>query len=96
MKNVLITGASRGIGKELVYEFTKNGYRVFLNYNKSEKEAKEIAGKTGAVLVKADISKGDEVGKTAEFIHNNYGGVDVIVNNAGTLQRVKGGGDWFY
>lgn len=86
MRNVLITGASRGIGKELVYEFSKNGDRVFLNYNKSDKEANETVEKTGAILVKADISKSDEVKNMAEFIHNNYGGIDVIVNNAGISQ----------
>ena len=86
MKNVLITGASRGIGKAVLEEFSKNGYRVFLNYNKSEKEAQKIAEKTGAVLIKADISKSDEVKNMAEFIHKNYGKIDVIVNNAGISQ----------
>ena len=42
MKNVLITGGSRGIGKACVYEFSNNGYRVFLNYNKSSDEAEKI------------------------------------------------------
>lgn len=86
MKNVLITGASRGIGKELVYEFIKNGYRVFLNYNKSKKEAVKISEEIGAVLVKADISNSGEVEKMAELIHNNYGKIDVLVNNAGISQ----------
>ena len=86
MRNVLITGASRGIGKEMVYEFSKNGDRVFLNYNKSGDKAEKIAEETGAVSIKADISKADEVKKMAEFIHNNYGGIDVIVNNAGISQ----------
>ena len=54
MKNVLITGGSRGIGKALVYEFSKKGYRVFLNYNSSQKEAEQISADTGAVIVKAD------------------------------------------
>ncbi len=86
MRNVLITGASRGIGKEMVYEFSKNGDRVFLNYNKSGDEAEKIAEETGAVSIKADISKSDEVKKMAEFIHNNYGKIDVIINNAGISQ----------
>lgn len=86
MKNVLITGASRGIGKAIAEEFSKYGYRVFLNYNKSEDDARKISEKTGAVLVKADISKGDEVNKMAEFIHQNYGRIDVLVNNAGISQ----------
>lgn len=86
MKNVLITGGSRGIGEKCVYEFAKNGYRVFLNYNSSQNKAEKIAEETGAVIVKADVSKADEVKKMADFIHNNYGKIDVIVNNAGISQ----------
>lgn len=87
MKNVLITGGSRGIGKACVYEFTKRGYRVFLNYNKSDEEAKKIQIETGAVLVKGDVSKKDEVVKIKECIHKNYGKIDVIVNNVGIAQQ---------
>lgn len=87
MKNVLITGASRGIGRECVREFSKAGCRVFLNYNKSGEEAEKIAEETGAVLVKADISDAEEVKKAADFIHKNYGKIDVIVNNAGIAQQ---------
>lgn len=86
MKNVLITGGSRGIGKKCVYEFIKNGYRVFLNYNNSKNEAEKIAEKTGAVIVKADVSNVDEVKKMADYIHENYGKIDIIVNNAGISQ----------
>ena len=86
MKNVLITGGSRGIGKECVYAFINEGYRVFLNYNKSDEEAEKIKNETGAVLVKADISREDEVKRMSQFIHENYGKIDVIVNNAGISQ----------
>lgn len=87
MKNVLITGGSRGIGKACVYEFIKAGYRVFLNYNSSQTEAEEISVQTGAVIIKADISKSDEVKKMADYIHENYGKIDVIINNAGIAQQ---------
>ncbi|MCC8014051.1 MAG: 3-oxoacyl-ACP reductase FabG [Eubacterium sp.] len=87
MKNVLITGGSRGIGKECAYEFSKVGYRVFLNYNNSQADAEKIKNETGAVIVKADISKSDEVKEMADFIHKNYGKTDVIVNNAGIAQQ---------
>lgn len=87
MKNALITGASRGIGKECVYELSKMGYRVFLNYNKSKEEAEKISKETGAVIVKADISRSDEVQNMADFIHENYGMIDVLVNNAGIAQQ---------
>ena len=86
MKNVLITGGSRGIGKACVYEFIKNGYRVFLNYNKSEKEALRICAETGAIPVKADVSNSLKVEKAAEFIKENYGGISVLINNAGISQ----------
>ena len=87
MKNVLITGGSRGIGKACVYEFSNNGYRVFLNYNKSSDEAEKIKNETGAVIVKADVSNSKQVNDMAEFIHTNYGKIDVIVNNAGISQQ---------
>ncbi len=87
MKNVLITGGSRGIGKKCVYEFSNAGYRVFLNYNNSHSDAEQISKETGAVIIKADISKLDEVKKMADFIHENYGKIDVLVNNAGIAQQ---------
>ena len=87
MKNILITGGSRGIGKACVYEFSNNGYRVFLNYNKSSDEAEKIKNETGAVMVKADVSDSKQVNDMAEFIHTNYGKIDVIVNNAGISQQ---------
>ena len=87
MKNVLITGGSRGIGKACVYEFSNNGYRVFLNFNKSSDEAEKIKNETGAVIVKADVSDSKQVNDMAEFIHTNYGKIDVIVNNAGISQQ---------
>ena len=86
MKNVLITGGSRGIGKECVYEFSKNGYRVIFIYNKSEEKSKKIAAETGAVAFKADISDSGEVSRIAELIHDNYGRIDILINNAGISQ----------
>ena len=85
MRNVLITGASRGIGKKCVYEFVKNGDRVFLNYNKSDEAAEKIAAETGAILIKADITNSDEVKKMKEIV-SGYGKIDVLINNAGISQ----------
>lgn len=83
MKNVLITGASRGIGKALVKKFTDSEYRVFLNYNKSKDEAFKISEETGAIPVFADVSSSSDVKKMVSFIKENYGEIDVLVNNAG-------------
>ena len=85
MRNVLITGASRGIGAECAREFTRNGDRVFINYNSSKTAAEKIAAETGAIPVKADVSNFDEVNKMREII-GGYGRLDVLVNNAGISQ----------
>ena len=85
MKNVLITGGSRGIGKSCVYEFAKAGYRVFLNYEKSDEAAQKICAETGAIAVKADVSDEESVERMAELVRK-YGKVSVIVNNAGISQ----------
>lgn len=82
MKNVLITGASRGIGAECARLFAENGYRVFINYNKSRAEAEAAAARTGGIAVRADVSKADEVAAMAEKV-SEYGGADVLINNAG-------------
>ena len=58
-----------------------------MNYNKSSDEAEKIKNETGAVMVKADVSDSKQVNDMAEFIHTNYGKIDVIVNNAGISQQ---------
>lgn len=88
MKNVLITGASRGIGKACAEVFLSKNYRVFVNYNKSEYEAKQLSEK-GSIIYKADISKKEETDKMINFINENYGGVDILVNNAGAALPQK-------
>lgn len=91
MRNVLITGASRGIGAETAHIFAKNGDRVFINYNRSENAARSFQSELSAcgydtVLVKADVSSSKEVNKMFENICREYGGIDVLVNNAGISQ----------
>lgn len=86
MKTVLITGASRGIGKAIAKEFAQKGYKVFINYNKSKESAISLAEEIDAVAVCADISKREEVKKMFDIIREISGGVDVLVNNAGISQ----------
>lgn len=83
MKNVLITGASKGIGKACAELFSKKGYRVFINYNNSEEAAKKLALKIDGILVKADVSEKEEVKDIISFINKNYGYISVLINNAG-------------
>ena len=87
MKNALITGASRGIGAAIAEELAKNNFHVFVNYNKSEEKAVSLAEKIGGIAVKCDVSKADEVEKMIKII-SGYGGVDVLVNNAG-ISKIK-------
>lgn len=84
MKTVLVTGGSRGIGKSIVEKFAKNNYNVVLNYNKSFESAKQIEDSFKNVKIfKADVSDRKEVQSMIEFTHENFGNVDVLINNAG-------------
>ncbi len=82
MRNIVITGGSRGIGAACAEVFAKNGDKVFIIYEKNDEKAQETARKTGAVAVKADISSETDVENAAKIIHSLCGGVDVVINNA--------------
>lgn len=91
MKTVLVTGGSRGIGKAIVYAFANAGYNVLLNYNRSEQSAKDIVNDlkdcTGIVeMFKADVTNREEVDAMVEYAVKEFGGIDVVVNNAGVSQ----------
>ena len=88
MKTVLVTGGSRGIGKCIVENLAGEGYNVVLNYNKSEKQAKEvkkILEEKGykIEIFKADVSKREEVKRLVKFTINKFENIDVLINNAG-------------
>lgn len=83
MKTVLITGASRGIGAATAKRFAEGGYNVVINYNKSEAEAKSLAELINACAIKADIGNPAEVEEMMRIIEKDFGGADVIINNAG-------------
>lgn len=88
MKTVLVTGGSKGIGKEIVYAFAAAGYNVILNYNSSEQSAKTIAKDLESCKgivepYKADVTNRFEVNEMVEYAFKEFGNVDVLVNNAG-------------
>jgi 3-oxoacyl-[acyl-carrier protein] reductase len=83
MKNVLITGGSRGIGRACVEKFAREGYAVSFIYNNSDAAASELAAKTGAYPIKADISNPVAAKKAVESALLNMGSIDVLINNAG-------------
>ena len=86
MRNVIITGGSRGIGAAMAKAFAENGDRVFIIYEKNETAAKQVSESCGAIPLCADISSKTAVDAVANEIHTKYGKVDVVVNNAGISQ----------
>lgn len=90
-KTVLVTGGSRGIGRNIVESLAKDGFNVILNYYKSEKEALEIKEnlqkeKIYIEIFKADVSKQEEIKRLVNFATEKYGKIDVLINNAGISQ----------
>ncbi len=86
-KTILVTGSSRGIGKEIARVFGLRGYRVVINYFESEQEAlslqKELSQYTKVIAVKADIRQKKEVDAMVKEGIETFGNIDVLVNNAG-------------
>ena len=93
-KTVLITGASRGIGKAIAEAFAKNGYRVIINYFQSKKEAEQLCEELkgmgcDCLTVQADVSKEAQESDMMRIIRNFSSHIDVLVNNAGVdLQKM--------
>lgn len=85
MRNVVITGGTRGIGAACTRLFCEKGDRVFAVYRSNDEAAEKIAAETGAYVIKADISKPDDVISAVSEIHK-YGKIDVLINNAGITQ----------
>ncbi len=87
-KVVLITGASRGIGKSIAEECVKQGAKVAFTYLSSEEKAKaleaELSSNGGTVKgFKSDASKFDQAQTLVDSVIEEFGTVDVLVNNAG-------------
>ena len=83
MKSVLITGGSRGIGREMVAAFCKAGYSVAFTYKSSEDKAKELALETGAFAIRADAESEDEIRSAVALAADRLRGIDCLINNAG-------------
>src|SRR2546423_3190049 len=80
---VLVTGASRGIGRETAIRMGLAGARVAVNYNRGEAEARAVVEEIGdAVAVRADLGDPHQV----EAMIDEVGRVDILVNNAATFE----------
>jgi 3-oxoacyl-[acyl-carrier protein] reductase len=87
MKNVLVSGGSRGIGRAVVQLLCESGCRVAFLYEKNDEAANEIASRTGAVPVKCDISNREQVIKAYEAAKKAIGRIDSVVSCAGIAQQ---------
>jgi len=84
---VLVTGASRGIGRAVAQAFAELGDRVAVHYGASAELAAQVAGElpgSGHTVVQADLADADAVRRMVDQAHAGLGGLDVLVNNAGT------------
>ena len=89
-KVALVTGASRGIGLAVAERLARDGFTVVVNYSESAAPAEalvhEIEQAGGrALAAKADISDADSVRRMFDAAESAFGGVDVLVNNAGVM-----------
>ncbi len=82
-KVVVVTGGTRGIGEAISKTFKDAGYRVIANYAANDEAAKKFKAATGIDVAKFDVSNYDECMKWAKKITDDYGAIDVLVNNAG-------------
>jgi short-subunit dehydrogenase len=83
MKNVVITGTSRGIGFELAKQFAENGHQV-LALSRNKKPLQNFNNKNITVIY-VDLSVNSDLKKVTDFIKNDWKHVDILINNAGKL-----------
>ncbi|HHY74592.1 MAG TPA: 3-oxoacyl-[acyl-carrier-protein] reductase [Bacillus bacterium] len=98
-KAALVTGASRGIGREIALHLAASGAKVAVNYSGSEAKAKEVveeikANGGEAFAIQADIANADSVDAMVKEVITQFGSLDILVNNAGItrdnlLMRMK-------
>lgn len=91
-KTVLITGAAGGIGSAIAVKFAKAGYNVVAHYNRSKDKAQSICrmlneGGYPAVALQADVADAASVQKMVDEVKFNFGGINVLVNNAGIARQ---------
>lgn len=89
MKNILVTGATRGIGRAITKKLLSEGSTVYGVYKESNKQADELASKYGEkiVLLQADLGKKEQIAKLLERLKDIR--LDGIVNNAGVVHLTK-------
>lgn len=90
-KIVLVTGSSRGIGAEMIKAFSRHGAQCVVNYvadpkGQNKADAMEVAAELGEPLViECDVTQSQQVEAMMQQIHEQCGGLDVLVNNSGII-----------
>lgn len=89
----LITGAGTGMGRAIAEGFARNGARVVVNYSRSKQEADDVVARIqseggSAIAVAADVSSEPQVLAMMKRVEDEWGHLDVLVNNAGWTTRV--------
>lgn len=94
MKNILITGSNRGIGKALAIAFGQEGHTIILTARKSaagiETTNELIQLGINAHFFKMDVALDDEITSVAAAVDNQFGHIDVLINNAGMMSDEEG------
>ena len=85
MSRIIVTGANRGIGKEIAEELLDMGHEVILATRDSHK-GNALALELGAPFYQLDVSSGDSIQSFSEKINTNFDSIDVLINNAGIFQ----------
>lgn len=87
-QTVFITGGTRGIGKKIAETFLDKGYKVAITFEKSETIANEMKDKyNNLIVIKCDVAKDEEVKIAVKKCSEIFGGVDILINNAGISQQ---------
>ena len=87
-KIAIVTGSSRGIGRQIAKTLSKKNITVVANYNKSEKEILKLKEELkleniNLDIFKADVSKRNEAKELVKYTLKKYGKIDILINNAG-------------
>ena len=90
-KVVIVTGGSRGIGREICLEHARNNCNIVVNYSGNQEKALETAAAckefgVEAIIIKADVSKAAEVDAMINEVLNTFKRIDILVNNAGVVR----------
>jgi enoyl-[acyl-carrier protein] reductase III len=104
-KVALVTGSGRGIGRAIAIHLARNGADVIVNFLKNQIPAEETAAEVRkfgrrAIVVQANVSKEEDVKRLFETIESEFGGLDILVNNAASgfnrpaMQQKVMGWDW--